>query len=509
MDLSASTTGGALVASVSGSGPVYGVAVTGMTGTGDVIASISAGAATDTAGNTSAASTSTDNTVTFDGVAPTVTLKQDAAQADPTNAGPIKFTVDFSENVTGFDAADVVLSGTASPATVSFSGSGATYSLSVDGMTGFGTVRLAVRAGAAIDGVGNPSGTVTVIDDTVTYVPGDPNPGVNNAPVLTAPATANAELGVVVPMTGANAISVVDPDAFLDPVSVTVTVADGTASATAASGATVAGSGTAAVVVTGSMAAVNATLAGLTITFTEFGSKAVTLTADDLGHSPAPALTATKTIAFTVVDTVPPVIKVPSVTVQANSDPGKAGAVVIYVVTVSDGGSPKSSAVLIEAAPPTATCSPASGSFFPIGTTTVTCIAKDSAGNTSTASFSVAVTDIEKPTITPPATQFVILPTGQSSGVVTYPVPTVADNSGTVTVSCEPQSGTVFPVGTTTVTCTATDPSGNSAAASFSVIVSSDELPRTGGGTGPLPLALMLLVIGLVMTAIGRRRRRV
>ena len=56
-----STVGGTLVADVTGTGPTYNVAVSGMTGTGSVVASVLAGAATDAAGNGSLVSTSTDN----------------------------------------------------------------------------------------------------------------------------------------------------------------------------------------------------------------------------------------------------------------------------------------------------------------------------------------------------------------------------------------------------------------------------------------------------------------
>ena len=49
------------------------------------------------------ASTSTDNMVTFDNVAPTVTINQAAAPADPTGGGPILFDVQFSEPVYGFN----------------------------------------------------------------------------------------------------------------------------------------------------------------------------------------------------------------------------------------------------------------------------------------------------------------------------------------------------------------------------------------------------------------------
>src|SRR2546428_10150669 len=44
-------------------------------------------------------------------------------------------------------------------------------------------------------------------------------------------------------------------------------------------------------------------------------------------------------------------------------------------------------------------CSPASGSTFPLGTTTVNCSAKDAAGNVGTASFKIAVQDTTPPTI--------------------------------------------------------------------------------------------------------------
>ena len=65
-----STAGGTLTAAVTGTGPTYNVAVSGMTGTGNVVVSVPAGAATDAAGNASLASTSTDNTVAYNAVAP-------------------------------------------------------------------------------------------------------------------------------------------------------------------------------------------------------------------------------------------------------------------------------------------------------------------------------------------------------------------------------------------------------------------------------------------------------
>jgi len=96
---------------VSGSGTTFTVTVTGMTTAGSVIASIPAGAATDAATNSSAASTSTDHTVTWSPNAPTVTINQAVGQSDPTNGSPIHFTVVFSEAVTGFATGDVSFTG--------------------------------------------------------------------------------------------------------------------------------------------------------------------------------------------------------------------------------------------------------------------------------------------------------------------------------------------------------------------------------------------------------------
>jgi hypothetical protein len=67
-----------------------------MSGSGTVVTSIPAGVATGASG-LNLASTSTDNTVTFDTIQPTVTINQAAAQGDPANALPILFTVVFSE----------------------------------------------------------------------------------------------------------------------------------------------------------------------------------------------------------------------------------------------------------------------------------------------------------------------------------------------------------------------------------------------------------------------------
>jgi hypothetical protein len=97
-------------------------------------------------------------------------------------------------------------------------------------------------------------------------------------------------------------------------------------------------------------------------------------------------------------DTTPPTLSVPEDMgmVEATST---AGAVVTYTVTAHD--NVDGTATLDErnvltqdddvGGDITISCTPASGSTFPIGTTTVTCTATDAAGNTATASFTVTV----------------------------------------------------------------------------------------------------------------------
>lgn len=71
-DVALSGTAGATTATVTGVGTSYVVAVSGMTGSGTVIASVNAGVASDGVGTTNSASTSTDNTVTWDVSGPTL-----------------------------------------------------------------------------------------------------------------------------------------------------------------------------------------------------------------------------------------------------------------------------------------------------------------------------------------------------------------------------------------------------------------------------------------------------
>lgn len=78
-----------------------------------------------------------------------------------TRGGPITYTVQFSEPVTGFDSAEDVLllaTGTAAAGSVTVSGTDAgPYTITLAQLTGTGTLAIALPAGAGQDADGNPS----------------------------------------------------------------------------------------------------------------------------------------------------------------------------------------------------------------------------------------------------------------------------------------------------------------------------------------------------------------
>jgi hypothetical protein len=108
---------------------------------------------------------------------------------------------------------------------------------------------------------------------------------------------------------------------------------------------------------------------------------------------------------------------------------------------------------------------------FPTGSNTVTLIVTDATGLSNTCSATVFVTESTAPTVSCPADITVTALVSQVSRVVTFSA-TATDNCPPATAACNPPSGTAFAIGTTAVTCTATDTSGNtSAPCSFNVTV--------------------------------------
>ncbi|MFI1770150.1 HYR domain-containing protein, partial [Thalassobellus citreus] len=119
----------------------------------------------------------------------------------------------------------------------------------------------------------------------------------------------------------------------------------------------------------------------------------------------------------------------------------------------------------------------ASGSLFPVGTTTNTFRVTDAAGNTAECSFDVTITDNEDPEIVCPGDIPQNVDAGADGAVVNYTTPVGTDNStGAVTTQIAGlASGSLFPVGTTTNTFRVTDAAGNTAECSFDVTITDNE----------------------------------
>ncbi|MGH8900616.1 MAG: D-alanyl-D-alanine carboxypeptidase family protein [Egibacteraceae bacterium] len=85
--------------------------------------------------------------------------------------------------------------------------------------------------------------------------------------------------------------------------------------------------------------------------------------------------------------------------------------------------------------------------------------------------------DTQAPVLRVP--QAIVVDADDADGAVVRFKVTATDNGVTLAPACAPQSGTVFPVGATTVTCTTTDAAGNVASSNFDVTVRPPVAPST------------------------------
>jgi len=171
-----------------------------------------------------------------------------------------------------------------------------------------------------------------------------------------------------------------------------------------------------------------------------------------------------------------------SANVISTTDPNQCGAVVTFEAptTAGDCG--------------TVTVTPPSGSFFPAGDTTV--MVTTTAG--PSCSFVVTVNDLQAPVNTCAADVNV---NSAVPAVATYAAPTVSDNCPGVVTLCAPASGSTFPVGSTTVTCTATDAATNATPCTLAVTVGA-AVP-----VSPLWVTVAASVLLTLLAAAWLRRR--
>jgi len=175
----------------------------------------------------------------------------------------------------------------------------------------------------------------------------------------------------------------------------------------------------------------------------------------------------------TVLDNENPTITCPSNKTE-NVANGKTNKVVTYTSPVFNDNCSGSSIVQ--------TAGLVSGSNFPLGTTTNTFVVTDASGNTADCSFTIKITedsDTEIPVITCPATITKNVDSEICGAIANYTTPTATDNSGTPTIRFKSglESGSVFPVGITTVIYEAEDAAGNKAECSFTITVLDNKNP--------------------------------
>ncbi len=222
------------------------------------------------------------------------------------------------------------------------------------------------------------------------------------------------------------------------------------AQAASAAGAQVAFGATASDLVDGNMSVSCSPRAG---SMFPIGQTTVTCrVSDQAGNS------ATRTFNVNVVDSIAPKLEVPpALNVAATSANGAAVNFTAAATDTIDGVVPVS-------------CSPRSGSTFPLGNNTVTCRATDARGNQVSGTFNVAVRDTTAPALSMP--DIITAEAGSAAGVVVNFNAGARDAiDGVIPVTCTPAAGATFPLGSTTVRCSASDKSGNTSSTSFAVNV--------------------------------------
>jgi uncharacterized repeat protein (TIGR01451 family) len=203
-------------------------------------------------------------------------------------------------------------------------------------------------------------------------------------------------------------------------------------------------------------------------TLVGLGPHTITLSANDgSSNNGGAGNTTTVQVTFTVNDTTPPTFTFVPPAVSATTGPGATTCdTVISDATIGTATATDNCGSV------TITRSP-SGNTFPVGTTTITWTATDGHSNSSTATQTITVVDNTPPVISCPSNVVAYLPlhTSATSMAVNYPAATATDNCAVANIGYTAAPGSVFPVGTTSVTATATDVNGNTASCTFTVTV--------------------------------------
>jgi hypothetical protein len=210
-------------------------------------------------------------------------------------------------------------------------------------------------------------------------------------------------------------------------------------------------------------------IANTSIDITDFtcadvGPNTVTLTETDVNGN-----TSTCTTIVTVEDNIPPVANCAApFTIQLDAN----GMANITVADIENGSTDACGIANTSIDITDFTCAD-------VGPNTVTLTVTDVNGNVSTCTTIVTVEDSIPPAIACPADITVNTDAGFCSAIVNFPMPITSDNCGVATVAqtMGDPSGSMFPVGATTIEFTATDVNGNTNTCSFIITVVDNEAP--------------------------------
>jgi hypothetical protein len=164
----------------------------------------------------------------------------------------------------------------------------------------------------------------------------------------------------------------------------------------------------------------------------------------------------------TVEDSTAPQVTAPADITAELTGPGGAA--------VGFGGATATDAVGVTSGP---ACDAQSGATFTLGAHLVTCTAGDAAGHSASDSFTITVVDTTPPSLTLPGP--VAAPQSSCAGTPVTIAASASDLSGVVTLQSDAPA--VYPLGTTVVTFTATDGSGNINTGTVSVTVVDQTVP--------------------------------
>jgi hypothetical protein len=321
-------------------------------------------------------------TVVNDATPPSVTVDQKAGQADPANTLPIRFTVSFSEPVTGFDAGDLTRGGTSTGGTVAVTGSGASYEITLSGSPSNGSVTFSIAAARVQDLAGNSNTVSTSADNTVTYDTVPPT------------VTVNQKSGQADP---ANALPILWTVTFSEPVT-GFTAADLTRGGTT-SGGTIA--------VTGSGASYEIALSGTPAAGTTSFSIAAARAQDLAGNNNAASTSADNSVTY---DATAPALTLttpangaalsdttPALSGAAGNAAGDSSTVTVKIYS----GTGTGGAALQTLTPTRSTTTwSTTAAALAQGTYTAQATQTDTAGNVATSAANTFVVDTTAPTVT-------------------------------------------------------------------------------------------------------------